>query len=161
MDRMLILVRHGRAERAQPGMADADRSLTPDGQAALAAPDGFARSFSLLGAEERAAAVIWTSPALRARQTSEAVVAAIGERPVTPLPCLFEQDEEAFLDELRASDAPCVIAVGHIPFMERVAERLCGAELSFSPGAVACIRLDFCPDPFASDLLWFVQGPNT
>ena len=67
MDRTLILVRHGRAERAQPGMADADRSLTPDGLAALAAPDGFARSFSLLGAEERTAALIWTSPALRAR----------------------------------------------------------------------------------------------
>ena len=112
-------------------------------------------------ARSRSSAVIWTSPALRARQTAEAVVAAIGERPVTPLPSLFEQDEEAFLDALRASDAPCVIAVGHIPFMERVAERLCGAELSFSPGAVACIRLDFCPDPFASDLLWFVQGPNT
>ena len=158
MSRILVLVRHGRAERALPGMPDEMRSLTPEGQAALCAPNGFVRSFSLLNEEARSHAVIWASPALRAQQTAQAVAEAIGQRPVDALPCLFEQDADAFLDTLRASNAACVIAVGHIPFMERVAERLCGATLSFAPGAVACLRLDDELEPCESDLLWFVQG---
>lgn len=158
--RTLILVRHGRAERALPGMPDEERSLTPDGQAALRAPGGFARSFSLVDEEARSRAVIWASPALRAQQTAQAVAEAIGQRPIDALPCLFEQDADAFLDALLATDAECVVAVGHIPFMERVTERLCGATLSFSPGAVACLRLDDTLAPCESDLLWFVQGPG-
>lgn len=161
MNRTLILVRHGRAERAQAGMADEARSLTPEGQAALVAPNGFPRTFSLLAQDERAQAVIWASPALRAQQTAQAVASALGEQPIKALPCLFEQNRDAFLDELSACEASCIVAVGHIPFMERMTEYLCGAQLDFTPGAVACIRLDDTLDACESDLLWFVQGPTS
>lgn len=161
MNRTLILVRHGRAERAQAGMPDEARSLTPEGQAALTAPNGFPRTFSLLTQDEREQAVVWASPALRAQQTAQAVASTLGERPIKPLPCLFEQDRDAFLDELSACKETCIVAVGHIPFMERVTEYLCGAQLDFTPGAVACIRLDDALDACESDLLWFVQGPRS
>ena len=124
------------------------------------------RAFALLDAGDEAARV-WVSPALRARQTAEEVSAALdangvaydeGEREY-----LFYQDQEAFLDDIEdAPDGSVIVAVGHIPLMEDVLERLTGERISFTPGSVAAITLPASPRTQIpeGDVLWYVRGPK-
>lgn len=160
MEKILILVRHGQAAPATEQTPDALRPLTEAGRAALAARDGFARTFALLSPADRAQAALWASSALRAQETAQAVTTVIGERPIQARDDLFEQDEAGVLNAVLESDARCIIAVGHIPFMDRVTEYLTGANLLFHPGAVAAIKLNGTLAPTSADLLWFVQGPD-
>lgn len=191
MGKTLVLVRHGKPERGGTGQPDADRSLTPEGQAALAAPDGFPRIFANLSQTERAAAELWVSPALRARQTADEVERALAsldtpdtssvsnETAASTQPCapsaaqalprskhesLWEQDIDGFLEELAASSAECVIAVGHIPFMNVTLELLTGENPGFTPGSVAAVALPDNFDPARPDrsghLIWFERGPR-
>lgn len=160
MVQTLILVRHGQAEPASAETPDIERPLTPSGRAALAGANGFPRTFALLSDDERRSARLWASPALRAQQTAEEVRAVVGERPITPIDYLFEQDENAFIGQLRGVDAHCLVVVGHIPFVDRVTEYLTGTNVSFRPGSAAALRLDDSLGPCRSELLWFVQGPE-
>ena len=164
MARTIILVRHGKAEKSQLGLADEDRALVPHAAEALA--DTYRTAFSLLRGID--AAELWVSPALRARQTAAQVSQALvgnGVRlsPNRELPCLLEQDAETF-DELlsQTPEDACVIVVGHIPFMEDELAKLTGTEVSFVPGSVAAVRLADDPRHCAGDgeLLWFVRGPK-
>lgn len=158
----LILVRHGKAERGGLDLPDIERPLTEAGRSALAGPEGFPATFAMLDDETRSEAELWVSPALRARQTAEEIVSVIGERPLEEHESLWEQDEAAFLDEVAASDARAVIAVGHIPFMNDVLDWITDdASFSFSPGAVAAIRMNpgQTADGCRGTLLWFAKGP--
>lgn len=156
----LILIRHGQAQAGSLDQLDEERELTPEGIAALCAPDGFARSTSLLDEGERGEAQVWVSPAVRTHQTAQALLQAIGERPLTDMGCLWEQDSVAFLDELERSDARTVVAVGHIPFMNDMVELLSGSLVGFKPGAVAKLRLHGPLEPGCAELSWFIQGPK-
>lgn len=168
MAQTLVLVRHGKAEKPGSGTADIDRSLTKAGLEALGRT--FPLTFSLLAGTKDTGAPfqIWVSPAKRARQTAEAAASALAANG-TPAkapeehPCLWEQDGTAFLDELAAAPADArVIAVGHIPFMQDMLQRLTHADVSFAPGGAAAIELEGSPTDVAPGrLLWFVQGPRT
>lgn len=166
MVKTLVLVRHGKAEAANPDQPDTERKLTPDGRAALASSHGFKRTFSLLTAEERENAVIWASPAVRAMQTAHEVARAIGEhtilgdRRLSAAESLWHQDRDTFLAELDRVNASCLIAVGHIPFMEDLAEYLTGDQLTFKPGAAAAIKMGKSLKQGKARLQWFVQGPK-
>ena len=166
MVKTLVLVRHGKAQDAGPEIPDIERSLTPEGRMALGAARGFKRTFGLLSAEERENAVIWTSPARRARQTAHEVAKAIGEhtilgdRKVIESESLWEQDEELFLAELEKCNASCLIVVGHAPFVGKVTSRLSGDEISFKPGAAAALKMGKSLKPGKARLTWFVQGPK-
>lgn len=164
MARTLILVRHGKAQKPQLGLADADRALVPGAAEALAAT--YRTAFALLRGME--SAELWVSPALRARQTAAQVSRALVGNGVKiganrELPCLLEQDADAFhkLIEQSAEDT-CIVAVGHIPFMEDELVDLTGVDLSFAPGSAAALRLEGAPGRVASgaELLWFVRGPR-
>lgn len=160
----LILVRHGKAEAASLLTPDAERPLAPEGLAALASEAGFAKAFAQLGEDTRNAAELWVSPALRARQTAEEVVRAIGERPMHEHSSLWEQDLFNFADELADSDASCVIAVGHVPFMSEALLYYSGEGEGFEPGTVAAISLPDGPiDSRANEsarLLWLHRCPR-
>lgn len=116
---------------------------------------------------------IWSSPARRARQTAGLLAKALRasgillEKKIELHKCLWEQDVDAFLDELRGSKADFVVAVGHIPFAENIVDDLTGATPLFSTGAMGCLEVHFA-DSNAQDilatqdkarLLWFAQGP--
>lgn len=159
MVKTLILVRHGKPQPSAPDIPDFDRTLTAEGIAALAAPLGLARTFSLLTEEEREHAVIWSSPAVRAMQTAQRISDALGGTPVVEKSSLWYQESGTFLNEVEASDAACLIAVGHIPFMNEMAAYLTGSAISFTPGAAAAIELGDVLDLGAGTLSWYVQGP--
>ena len=159
MVKTLILVRHGKPQPSAPDIPDFDRALTAEGIAALAAPHGLARTFSLLTEEEREHAVIWSSPAVRAMQTAQRISDALGGTPVVEKSSLWYQESGTFLNDVEASDAACLIAVGHIPFMNEMAAYLTGSAISFTPGAAAAIELADELDLGAGTLSWYVQGP--
>jgi phosphohistidine phosphatase SixA len=169
MKKTLVIMRHGKAMPLAQGQSDAERSLTKAGGAALSAR--LPHMLSLVEAEGGAAR-IWTSPATRARQTAKLLKKALRENHVStdkiePHDCLWKQDVDGLLDDLRNSDAELVFAVGHAPFVENVVERLVGSSPSFSTGALGCLEVRLADadeglDSSARDdarLLWFAQGP--
>lgn len=167
MAKTLILVRHGKAQPRSNDRLDEARELTAAGRRALAAH--LPRAFALANAEELESAQVWVSPALRTRQTGDIIAKAIGVDVPIALQSLLDQDERAFLVQVARSSAEHIFAVGHNPFIERVAERLCGSRIVFAPGAIAALSLrDDMLDRIATSdsfdpsarLQWFVQGPQ-
>lgn len=164
MARTIVLVRHGKAQKSQPGLADTDRALVPGAAETLAT--SYKTTFSLLNGIE--STELWVSPALRARQTaaqiSPALVAdGIRISKTRELPCLFEQDNATFHELIaQTPEDACIIAVGHIPFMEDELEFLTGADIPFAPGSVAAARLAGSPTCGIAgcELLWYVRGPK-
>lgn len=170
MKKTLVVMRHGKAARPSQGQRDEDRELTQAGADALA---GYLPHMLHLLDTKDASAQIWTSPAKRARQTAKLLEKALHEKgillegKIEPHDSLWRQNVDAFLDELRASEAELVFAVGHIPFAEEVVEELVGATPPFSTGALGCIEVHFAEgasdgsSPTHDDgrLQWFVQGP--
>lgn len=152
MPETLVLVRHGRPE---PGgfKIDFERELTPEGRAAIAA--AYPQVFAVL---DPATSEIWSSPALRAWQTAEVVAEALGmdEDDIIVHDELYAQDAQAFLDALAACDAATVIAVAHIPLVERLLYGLTGVGNGFDAGAVAAIGFK----DGSAELEWFEQGPS-
>jgi phosphohistidine phosphatase len=151
----LLIIRHAIAvARGTPGIADADRSLTPEGKQKFAeAAAGLARLVDPPDA-------LLTSPWLRARQTAEIAAAAWGK--VTP------QEVEAlaggtFAELARVLDAypeaATVALVGHEPHVSELLGRLVGSKaterLAFKKGGTALVEIrGRLAD--GGDLVWFL-----
>lgn len=158
----VVLIRHGQAKNKQLGQSDYDRELTTFGAKALSS--AFPTNLSLVPVT--AASELWVSPAVRARQTAEIANETLHINIHRELKCLYEQDQQRFLEELQQTNADTVVAVGHIPFMEDMLARLTGTYLGFDTGAAACVEID---DRFVQRLTstsrkgklkWFVSGPE-
>ena len=156
----LVVVRHAKPQSDSVDGTDFARELTTQGLAAVEA--SFPTTFALLG-DALDDAQLWSSPAVRAQQTAEALAAAIDwdADAIQEHDSIYAQDENAFLDEVVAASAQTVIAVGHIPMMENLVADLAGVELDFKPGAAAALEITRAIDDFQpAKLLWFVQGPK-
>ena len=180
MARLVVLVRHGKAQTRSADIVDEDRALTEAGRRSLSA--WLPRSARLLAGEGVTDVELWASPARRAVQTAKLVSAALkreagiemGE--TVEAPSLWSQDVDEFVREVRACPAEAVVAVGHNPFCEVFTQVVCGGAMPFATGAVAAFRLDSdegadavrtsgampATMPAVSGrLLWFVQGPES
>lgn len=155
MVKLLVLVRHGAPEATSPTGADLDRRLTESGARALRA--AYPRTFSLLGDIDRPQ--VWSSPAVRALETADVVAAATGAEDIEVHQSLYAQDAAAFLAELEAAQATCVIAVGHAPFVDTLAARLAGSCPMFGKGTAVAIDLLEGPSGRGA-LRWYVAGPE-
>lgn len=114
--RELILLRHAHAEPAEDGVADIDRPLSPHGLAEAEAAGRWLREHGPMPNE------VLCSPALRARQTLEAVLAQIGyvkqrldERIYDATPGALA----ALVDERR--EVGRLLLIGHNPGLEQLA----------------------------------------
>ena len=156
MIRRLILIRHGDAENRRLGETDSQRRLTNVGLKALKReyPSMLASLASDLDDLQ-----VWSSEAVRARQTAEVACEALGIAPETIEfhKSLYAQDYDLFYAELEAAEGT-VMAVGHIPFMEEVTGDLTGTYLSFPKGSVACFEVH--GDLRRAELVWFARGPR-
>lgn len=142
----LLIIRHAIAvARGTPGIPDADRPLTPEGEEKFReAARGLARLV------ERPDALL-TSPWLRARQTAEIAAAAWGRLEPVETEALaggsFEA-QAAVLD--RYPKDATVAVVGHEPYVSELLGRLLGSRheerLTFKKGGVALVEL---PDRLA------------
>ena len=143
----LLLLRHAKAERAQPGERDHERALTTDGR----------KDSKTIG--KRIAKdggpidLVLSSTSRRTRETWDAAAAALGGDPeVRFLPSLFDAGD-SYLPVLRAegSEAEAILVIGHNPAMHETALELAeglggrdGARLSkgFPKAAVAIFDFD-------------------
>jgi phosphohistidine phosphatase len=153
MSLTVVLIRHGEAKNKRLGQTDFERELTERGAEALR--EAFPRALDLVDVTDKTE--LWVSPATRALQTAQIANETLRIETQRELESMYEQDQEAFLRELSQTDADVVVAVGHIPFMEDVAARLCGTYLGFSTGAAAAVSIN---ESGRGELEWFVQGPR-
>lgn len=166
MSDILILMRHGKAQRPSEDMLDMERRLTEAGKRSLIAT--LPNSLGLL-TQARLSIQVWSSPAARAAQTARIMQKACKRRgadvadDVTMVDALWSQDADAFLEAVRACESDAVVAVGHNPFIEDVTARLTGSRIVFATGGFAAIGLlddsARTENEPAGRLLWFAQGP--
>jgi phosphohistidine phosphatase len=138
---LLLIIRHAIAvPRGTPGIADAERPLTPDGEERFrAAAAGLAR---LVGRPD----ALLSSPWLRARQTADIAAGAWGkiEPEETDVLAGGTFDEQArVLDRYPASGT--VAVVGHEPYVSDLLGRLLGSRsedrLTFKKGGAALVDI--------------------
>lgn len=135
MGTTLCLLRHGLASGQGP-----DAPLLPRGEAHVAALG------RRLAREGLAPARAYCSPYLRARETARILLAgAAPQLRAEALPELVpEWDPEDTIATLAGLGLPAarVLVVAHLPLLARVAQRLAGAAVAFSPGTLAEIAVD-------------------
>ncbi len=133
----LVLVRHAKAASSTGG-GDRGRPLTDKGRADSAAAGGW------LAAQVDRVDALWSSSAVRARETTEELASRL---PGAPAPQWRDDLYDAGARDLvelvaDAGDAVGVlVVVGHNPTIEAAYELLTGDRRGFRPGAVAVVGL--------------------
>ncbi|MDQ1628588.1 MAG: phosphohistidine phosphatase [Actinomycetota bacterium] len=136
--RRLVLVRHAKAVGSSGG-GDRARPLTDKGRADADALGGW------LAARLAMVDVLWSSSAVRARQTTTALRAGL---PAAPDPVwrddLYDAGPGDVLALLRdlPDETGAIVLVGHNPTIEAVHAALTGEPRGFRPGAAAIIELE-------------------
>lgn len=135
----LLLMRHAKSDWGDVSLRDFDRPLAERGE--RDAPR-MARELSARGPLPD---LIISSPAVRARQTAEAVIRASGLNvPLEFESSIYEASTSELMKVARSiPDAPaCAMLVGHNPGFEGMVARLTGAEERMPTAAIACIEFD-------------------
>ncbi len=166
MAKTLILMRHGKAQRASEDMLDMERRLTEAGKRSLIAT--LPNSLGLMSCQQDSKVEVWSSPAARAEQTARLMQKAckrVGidvDSDIKGIDALWTQDIESFCEAVKSTDSDTIIAVGHNPFIEDVTKKLTGSHIVFATGAFAAISIPKSEEEAADKsgrLLWFAQGP--
>ena len=138
--RELILLRHAHAEPASAGQADLDRPLSAEGLAEAEAAGRW------LGQQKLVPDCVLCSPARRARETLEAVLAAIGYVDQRIEPSIYEATPGtliALADTHR--DVGRLMLVGHNPGFEQLTALMHSGQSSdyrgMPPGGVAVLHV--------------------
>jgi len=120
----LTVIRHGEAEKQNPRETDNERRLSKGGAAASR------RLGELLAEKGNTPGLVIISPAVRARQTAEAVctAAGIGKERITGMPVLYENDAASIFEMLKGlpEGEDHVFLVGHNPSLTDLVTSLCG-----------------------------------
>ncbi|MBM3764432.1 MAG: phosphohistidine phosphatase SixA [Acidobacteria bacterium] len=136
----LFLLRHGIAEDAQPGTADAERALTAEGSKRLREILKRAKTAGV------APSLIVTSPYVRARQTAELAAELLGyEERLVPSNALvpMASPAETWAEVRALRGEPSLLLVGHEPHMSGMMAYLLSApELAVDFKKGALVRVD-------------------
>lgn len=138
--RQLILLRHAHAEPSSPGQADIDRPLSPEGLAEAEAAGRWLAEQGLVPD------CVLCSPARRARETLEAVLATVGYVEQRLDDSIYDATSgalAALADSQR--DAERLLLVGHNPGLEHLAALMhsgqSGDYRGMPPGSIAVLSL--------------------
>jgi len=155
MAREIILLRHAHAEPAAPGQDDMARVLSLRGEAeADAAGDWLKR-------HEAAPERVLCSPAARARETCERVLAALGYTDLRADARIYEATPATLVRVLdEHAEARSILLVGHNPGLENLVALLTeGASDSgrgMPPGGIAWLSLPGdVPEPGTAEVRHF------
>lgn len=135
--RELWLMRHGHAAADALG-GDAARPLTAKGEGVV---EGAGRALAAVGVRPDE---LWHSPFLRARQTAERIVEALGvERVVVNEGLTPHGSSRAMAEELFGASARCLFVVSHLPLLPELCAHLLNApaRLDVAPSSVVHLRL--------------------
>lgn len=148
MSRELIVLRHAEAVPANNMLGDADRPLSPAGEAAAR------RVGHALGAAAWLPDQVLVSPARRAAQTAEAIAEVLKLPALSREPRLYEADLATLLALLGAAPAAArTLLVGHNPGLERLLAHLLPGRradtgpLTLAPAGMVRLRLPAEGDP--------------
>jgi phosphohistidine phosphatase len=152
----LVLLRHAKAEEDSAALPDERRELVPKGRKkAQAVAGGLGRLLAGAGRIE-----VWTSPALRSRQTAEIVADELGGLTVREYEAIYAGSLESLMAEWAGEDDDLtIIVVGHEPYLGIWARQLAAASVPFKKCAAACISLT--PPDYATGVLRWFAGPKT
>ncbi len=153
----LYLIRHAEAVPGDdPNYADEERPLTAAGRTA-------ARKLGeQLAAHNVRFDAILTSPLVRARETTDELVAGLGKTagPVEVVEELEPGRKPRKLDrELVKRDGQAIALVGHQPDLGDYAARLIGSEkksIKLDKPGVACVACDDPPGKACGELVWLL-----
>lgn len=113
--RELILLRHAHSESPAVGRPDAERALSPEGQAAAEAVGRW------LLEHGKVPDCVLCSPARRTRETLEAVLGVIGYVDQRIEPAIYEATPGALIDLVdRHCEVGRLMVVGHNPGLEQL-----------------------------------------
>ena len=133
--RLVVLVRHGKAESGEEG-SDHDRRLTARGQS-----DSADTGRWLAGRLDRVDHA-WVSSATRARQTWEAVQAALPAAADVVLSReLYHAGAREVVEHVAATEVPVQLVVGHNPALEQAVMVLTGDLHGMRPGSAAVLEV--------------------
>jgi len=119
--RRLMLLRHAKSDRSDPGARDHDRVLNPRGREAAPRMGAYMVSHSLIPD------LVLCSTAARARETWDLAASAFGDPPkVRYDERIYENNPEILFDLIAAtaSGVQVLLLVGHNPSFESLAGRL-------------------------------------
>jgi phosphohistidine phosphatase len=129
--KLLVLVRHAKSSWKEAGLADRERPLS--GRGRRDAP----RMGRLLAARGVRPELLVTSPALRARQTAEALAEALGRKPADLWmdKRIYLAEPEELLALIRGFEERfhSALLVGHNPGLTELVNRLAGCEIENVP----------------------------
>jgi phosphohistidine phosphatase len=154
----IYLLRHGIAEAAAPGMADADRALTSEGKKKVR---DLTRMAAAVGVKPT---LVLSSPYKRAVATARIAAEEFGFKGdiVTTKALLPEASPEAGWDEIRAyRHEESILLVGHEPLFSALAAYLMGApqlQIDFKKGALLCLEAENFGAQPRGVLKWFVTA---
>jgi len=149
----LLLLRHAKTERAEPGERDRDRKLMPRGESDAKLIGAYMARHKLLPN------LVLISPATRAMQTWSHVAAALPAAPrLTEDERIYNASAETLADVIRGSgDARTLLLVGHNPGIQDLAVQLIGSgdvdareDLKEKLPTSGLIVIDFAFDDWAS-----------
>ena len=146
MRRLLLLLRHAKAEQPSAGMGDPERPLAPRGR----------RDAGLVGARIEADGLlpdlILCSPAERTRETLSALGPAFSDTATVFPDELYEPASGDYIEAIRAQggDARSLLVIGHNPAIQRSAlvligegKRALAGEMAHKYPTGALVVLDF------------------
>lgn len=133
--RLLVLVRHAKAESGEEG-SDHDRRLTDKGRRAAAEAGRW------LSGHAPALDVVLCSSATRAQQTWDAMSASLRAGEIRVERAMYLAGAQEVLDAVASAGARTTAVVGHNPTIEQVVAALTGGLRGMRPGAVAVVDLD-------------------
>ena len=119
--RRLLLFRHAKAERSQPGTEDKTRKLVERGRTDATKVGGYMASHALV--PDR----VLTSPSARTRETWKLAGAAFGTPlPATPVEALYAANAHAILAIIKGTSPAThtLLVVGHNPGLHELAVML-------------------------------------
>ena len=151
----LVLLRHAKAEEDSAALPDERRELVAKGRKrAQAVARGLEKLLPAGGRIE-----IWTSPALRSRQTADIVADYLGAAAVREFAAIYAGSLESLIAEWARGDGDrTVVVVGHEPYLGIWARQLAGVTVPFKKCAAAGFTLAG-PDFATGTLRWFA-GPK-
>jgi phosphohistidine phosphatase len=119
----LYLLRHAKSSWDDPGLEDLDRPLAPRGRRASKRIARHVRQSDI------APELVLCSPSVRARETLEAVRAALGDPMVRFVPELYAVSGPVLLRVVRQAEpgVGALLVVGHNPGLHELAVRLTGS----------------------------------
>ena len=154
----IYILRHGIAEVAKPGQADASRKLTPEGKQKLRRILDCARQ---AGVQPD---VLLSSPYKRAVETAELARDILRvERPIIETKVLTPMERpEKVWDEIRIyKDAPQILLAGHEPQLSSVVSYLIGApagRVEMKKGAIARVDVESIGIRPSGVLVWLLTA---